>query len=68
MRSFFPMISLLIALAGCGFDQTQPAPVTDADAWGKLAPDAARPEQADSTAPAEATAAGTATIAGGKPG
>ena len=40
-------IALLLGLAACGVEQSQPAPVTDADRWGHLPPDPDRPQQVE---------------------
>ena len=54
MRVCRPLIllpaALLLALGGCGVEQSQPAPVTEADRWGHLPPDPERPQQARTTA------------------
>ncbi|WP_156256664.1 hypothetical protein [Sandarakinorhabdus oryzae] len=44
------LLSLLVMLAGCGIEQSQPAPLPDADRWGHLPPDPERPQQAQSDA------------------
>ena len=43
-----PQTVLLLALllAACGTEQSQPAPVIDAEQWGHLPPDPERPQQA----------------------
>jgi hypothetical protein len=46
------MLTILaaVALCGCGVENSQPAPVVDADQWGHLPPDPERPQQADANA------------------
>lgn len=43
------LLSPALLLAACGVEQSQPAPVTDADRWGHLPPDPERVQQAEQT-------------------
>ncbi|MFZ4380494.1 MAG: hypothetical protein ACOYO0_00815 [Sandarakinorhabdus sp.] len=54
---FVPLL-LLLALAGCRFEESRPAPVADPDAWGKLDADGV-PVQPDPP-PADASGSGRA--------
>jgi hypothetical protein len=47
MKSARLVIPLLLSLAACGVEQSQPAPVTDPERWGHLPPDPERPQQAE---------------------
>ena len=46
MKPALLLIPALLVLAGCGVQQSQPAPTPDADRWGHLPPDPERPQQA----------------------
>ncbi|MEI6484982.1 MAG: hypothetical protein WCO11_01795 [Sphingomonadales bacterium] len=45
------LVCALLALAACGVEQAQPAPVAADDRWGHLPPDPQRPQQAQTPAP-----------------
>ena len=49
-RLFSPLILPALLLTACGVEQSQPAPVVDAENWGHLPPDPERPQQADTGA------------------